>query len=137
MVPLDTSSDSLIAFDQTEVFVPASLVHQGELLPSLQEPTVSPASLAAQSNQGIAESSSKNIVKVVLNSRALLFGILLVFGPLGLPLIWFSPRFSMLSKVLVTTLTLGVTVVFPIAMTIYWADYALQPLLEAMQQANA
>ena len=68
MVSLNTSGDSLIAPDSSEVFVPASLVHQGELLPSRQEPPGSPVTLNASLGQEITEAPATDIVKVVLNS---------------------------------------------------------------------
>ncbi len=112
---------------------------QGKLLPALAEEELVPLQ-SAISVEPIAShpvpAQMPSTFALVLNHRMILFTILLVFGPLGLPLIWMSPRFSVWMKLLVTTTTIGITIIFPIAMTLYWADYALQPLLEAMQTAN-
>jgi hypothetical protein len=72
----------------------------------------------------------------IVNNHVVLWVVLLSLGPLALPLFWISPRYRLWSKLLITLLTLGLTIVFPIAMTIYFSDIALRPLLNAIQDAN-
>ncbi|PQO44808.1 hypothetical protein C5Y93_17075 [Blastopirellula marina] len=76
-------------------------------------------------------------MRAVVNSHAIIWAVILTFGPLGLPLIWLSPKYSIWSKSLVTLVTLGVTVVLPIAVTLYCAQFLVHPVLDAMQEANA
>lgn len=72
----------------------------------------------------------------IVNSHLVLWVVLLSLGPLGLPLFWISPRYHLWSKLLITVMTLGLTIVFPIALTLYFSDFAMQPLLKAIQDAN-
>lgn len=68
----------------------------------------------------------------VLNSRLAVVAILLVAGPIGLPVLWFSGRFSKSAKIVTTLTFFAVTVVFPLAMTYYWCEVALRPLVDAL-----
>lgn len=63
--------------------------------------------------------------------RSVVIGLLLLVGPLGLPLLWISPKFSLPTKVITSLAYFGFTVLFPIALTWYWLDTAMQPLVEA------
>ncbi len=87
----------------------------------------SPASCAA--DRAVAESSSS--LQRFVDDRFLVISLLLVVGPLGLPLIWLNRRFSIWSKVGWTVVFVMVTVVFPIALVWYCCNTAMQPLLEA------
>jgi hypothetical protein len=75
--------------------------------------------------------ASGGAAKKLLDNRLAIVGLLVVVGPLGLPFLWLSGRFSRLTKFVVTTLYFAFTVVFPLAVTWYWLDTAMQPLLEA------
>ena len=66
----------------------------------------------------------------LLESRVAVIGILLVAGPLGLPFLWLSGRFSRPTKIISTVAYFGLTVVAPIAVTWYWLDIAVRPLLD-------
>jgi hypothetical protein len=66
-----------------------------------------------------------------IGRRSVVIGLLLFAGPLGLPALWISPRFSLPTKVITSLLYVGLTVVLPIAMTWYWLNTAMQPLVEA------
>lgn len=72
----------------------------------------------------------------IINSHLVLWVVLLSLGPLGLPLFWISPRYRLWSKLLITVMVLGLTIAFPIALTLYFADFALKPLLNSIQEAN-
>ena len=57
-----------------------------------------------------------------LTRRAVWIGLFVV-GPLGLPLLWLSPRFSQTAKILISVLTLAATV-----LTFYYAGVLMQHL---------
>jgi hypothetical protein len=66
----------------------------------------------------------------LLQSRPAVIAILLVGGPVGLPFLWLSGRFSRPTKIITTVAYFGLTVVAPIALTWYWLDVAVRPLLD-------
>jgi hypothetical protein len=70
----------------------------------------------------------------ILESRAAVVGLLVVVGPLGLPFLWFSGRFSRPTKIITTIAYFGLTVVAPIAVTWYWLDVAVRPLLDVWER---
>ncbi|PQO30842.1 hypothetical protein [Blastopirellula marina] len=78
----------------------------------------------------------KEAFDFTLRTPALLFVLLLSFGPLALPLIVISPKLGVLTKVLTTVVTLGLTIVLPIALTIYFSHFAVLPALDAIRDAN-
>ncbi len=88
------------------------------------------------SSSQTAISTLDSAVHRVLSSRLLVTVILATCGPMGLPALWLSPRFSRSGKVLLTTLFLAFTIVFPIAMAWYWLDIAVRPVLEALESAT-
>jgi hypothetical protein len=67
-----------------------------------------------------------------LDRRWVAMAILLCAGPVGLPLVWLSSRFSKLAKISLTAVFFLVTVIFPIAMVWYWCEVAVRPLVEAL-----
>ncbi|MCA9217399.1 MAG: hypothetical protein KDB27_30230 [Planctomycetales bacterium] len=71
-------------------------------------------------------------LKKALNNRWIVGLILLTVGPMGLPALWMSDRFSLTSKVVTSTVFLLLTAAIPIAITWYWLDTSMQPLVEAM-----
>ena len=58
--------------------------------------------------------------------------ILLCTGPIGLPLVWLSRRFSRLAKIGLTAGFVLLTVILPIVLVWYWCDVAIHPLVEAL-----
>jgi hypothetical protein len=50
----------------------------------------------------------------------------LCFGPLALPLVWFHPKYSMVTKVVVTILIIGLTIGLGIAMIQLYAQLLSQ-----------
>jgi hypothetical protein len=67
-----------------------------------------------------------------LERRWVVLAILLCTGPIGLPLLWLSRRFSRLAKTGLTAGFVLVTVVLPIVLVWYWCDVAIQPVVEAL-----
>ena len=59
-----------------------------------------------------------------------------VLGPLALPLLWRSRRFTLLWKGILTVLVTGLTVLL-IGMTWIYTQQALSPLLEAPRDSNS
>lgn len=79
-----------------------------------------------------AGEAGSSLTLSVLDNRWLVVGLLLVAGPIGLPALWFSRRFSTKVKVGTTILYAIVTVVFPLAMVWYWCETAVRPLVDAL-----
>lgn len=104
----------------------ATTAHSGELLPQQQPQYASP-----QTGGGFKEAFDFTI-----RSPALLLVLLLSFGPMALPLIVISPKLGVLTKIFVTVVTLGLTIVLPIALTIYFSHFAVLPALDAIRDAN-
>ena len=72
----------------------------------------------------------------LLSNRLVVVGILAIVGPLGLPALWLSPRFTRISKILTTAIFLLVTVVLPLAIAYYWLEIAMRPLVDAFGQVH-
>jgi hypothetical protein len=72
-----------------------------------------------------------------LNSRLIVFTLLFVAGPFGLPALWFSPRFSRISKIVWTVLFFLLTVALPLAGAWYLFELVLRPIVDAMSAVNA
>ena len=70
------------------------------------------------------------VMPMWLQRRWVVITILLVAGPMGLPVLWLSHRFSRFTKIIVTTGLALLTVVFPIVFTWYWCEVAIRPLLD-------
>jgi hypothetical protein len=73
----------------------------------------------------------------VLDNRLLVVAILLCAGPIGLPALWFSHRFSRRCKIIATTGYLLFTVILPLAMAWYSLDVALRPIVDALSQLSS
>ena len=71
-----------------------------------------------------------------LNHRGIVVVILLTCGPLGLPALWFSPRFSKTTKIIISVLLFAATVIAPLALSWYWLDVAVRPVLDALTSAG-
>ena len=71
-----------------------------------------------------------------LSNRLVVVSLLAIAGPLGLPALWLSPRFSRTAKILTTALFLFVTVVFPLALAYYWLEIALRPLVDVFGEVH-
>ncbi|MCC9606362.1 hypothetical protein LOC68_18245 [Blastopirellula sp. JC732] len=104
---------------------PAAAPRSGELLPQESQPRTT-------NGGGIKEA-----FEFTIRTPALLFVLWLTFGPLSLPLIIVSPKLGVFSKVMITTATLFLTIVLPIALTIYFSHFAVLPALDAIRDANA
>ncbi len=68
----------------------------------------------------------------VLENRLLVIAILLCAGPMGLPALWFSHRFSRRTKILTTTGYLLVTAIVPLAIAWYFLEVAVRPVVDVL-----
>ena len=71
------------------------------------------------------------VLTTVLNKRWLVIGIIALIGPMGLPALWFSPRFSGLTKVITTAMYVVLSAAIPILLVWYFLDYSMYPLVDA------
>lgn len=83
-----------------------------------------------------AEVAASSEIMQLLNNRAIVIGMLALVGPLGLPALWFSPRFSKTTKIVATTLFLILTIVAPLALAWYWLEYSIRPFVDAFPLAG-
>lgn len=102
------------------------------LIPADQNVSQSSAGTLANRNQDL--SSPAGTLQTVLNNRLYVGIVIALIGPLGLPALWFSPRFSQRTKVILTTIFVVLTTVVPLAITWYFLDYSMRPLLDAINQ---
>ena len=72
----------------------------------------------------------------LLNNRLAVIGLVAVAGPLGLPALWFSRRFSRLTKIITTVVFVLVTAVLPLALAYYWLEISLRPLVDAFGEVH-
>ncbi len=68
----------------------------------------------------------------VLENRLLVIAIVLCAGPMGLPALWFSPRFSPRTKILTTIGYLLVTAILPLALAWYFLEVAVRPVVDVL-----
>ena len=82
----------------------------------------------------VAPRREQSLVTSVLENRSYVIAILLCAGPIGLPALWFSRRFSRRFKIIITTAYFLFTAVLPLAITWYVLDIAVRPLVDALNQ---
>jgi len=105
---------------------------QGDLLPASRA-TRSVANLPT--NEAIL-AQLPPVVTLLANSHLAIWSLILILGPMGLPLLWLSPKYSTASKIAWTLGMIFMTVVLPIALTIYCTQFLVSPVLDAMNDAN-
>ena len=66
----------------------------------------------------------------ILNNRWIVIGLLAAVGPIGLPALWFSPRFKPWVKLTISIIYFLLTAFLPLALAWYWLDFALRPLVD-------
>lgn len=82
----------------------------------------------------IVPPAQMSIVDEALNNRMIVVGILLLAGPVGLPALWFSRRFSKRAKVITTVVYFFITAVLPLVAVWYFLETSLQPLLDVISR---
>lgn len=75
-------------------------------------------------------------IRAAVRSHTIIWIVILSIGPLGLPLLWLSPKYPTWSKIAISLATLFFTVILPILVTIYCGEFLLRELLEVMEEAN-
>ena len=75
-------------------------------------------------------SSQSDTIQTVLNNRLYVGMVIALIGPLGLPALWFSPRFSNRTKIVLTSIFVVLTTIVPLVIAWYFLDYSMRPLLE-------
>jgi hypothetical protein len=75
-----------------------------------------------------------SVVEEALNNRLVVTAILLLAGPIGLPALWFSPKFSGRAKIFATSIYFLITAMLPLAAAWYFLDVALRPLFEVFNR---
>jgi len=78
-----------------------------------------------------APSPAREAIKRVLDNRWMVMGIVAILGPIGLPALWFSPRFRPPTKMVITTLYVVLTAVVPVVVSYYVLENSFKPLVEA------
>jgi hypothetical protein len=82
----------------------------------------------------MATRPAQSLVATVLENRGYVIAILLCVGPIGLPALWFSRRFSRRFKIITTGGYFLVTAVLPLAIAWYVLDIAVRPVVDALSQ---
>ncbi len=109
------------------VVVPTTV--EAELIDRRQD-----VSVVASAGGAVAVRGERSIVDEVLNNRFYVAALLLCAGPIGLPALWFSPRFSRRTKIVTTMLHFLCTAIVPLAVAYYFLEVALRPLVAAFGQ---
>ena len=109
--------------------VPLDVVGAEESIESQHELAVTPSCQSA-----VATRPVQSLVATVLENRAYVIVILLCAGPIGLPALWFSRRFSRRFKIITTGGYYLVTAVVPLAIAWYVLDIAVRPLVDVLSQ---
>ncbi len=107
--------------------VPVHPIVAAELVDSQSELAVSPRCQSL-----MAPPRRQTLVTEVLGNRLFVIGILLCAGPIGLLALWFSHRFSRRSKIITTAGYLILTVVLPLAITWYFLEVAIHPIVDTL-----
>lgn len=71
-------------------------------------------------------------VAAVLDNRLIVIAILLCAGPLGLPALWLSRRFSRGTKIATTAGYLLVSAILPLAVAWYFLEVVVRPVVDAL-----
>ena len=74
----------------------------------------------------------QSLITEFLDNRLFVTAILLCAGPIGLPALWFSHRFSRRCKIITTTGYFFFTVILPLAIAWYFLDVAVRPIVDAL-----
>jgi len=75
-------------------------------------------------------------IRSAVRSHTIIWVVILSIGPLGLPLLWLSPKYPTWSKVLISLATIFFTIILPIMVVIYCGEFLVRELQQAMEEAN-
>lgn len=105
-----------------------------ELLDKPQLPAVAPE--APVPAERTIDAGLPPRIRTAVRSHAIIWIVILSIGPLGLPLLWLSPKYPAWSKILISLATVFLTVILPILVYIYCAEFLVHGLLDALEEAN-
>ena len=100
------------------------------LADGLTVPPANPGQVQDRSNQALQPAGLHPIQKC-LNNRLAVVGLIAVVGPIGLPALWFSRRFSKTTKITTTVIYFLVTALLPLLVVWYVFEISLRPLVDA------
>lgn len=75
-------------------------------------------------------------IRSAVRSHTIIWIVILSIGPLGLPLLWLSPKYPTWSKIAISLATVFFTIILPILVTVYCGEFLVRELLEALEEAN-
>ncbi|WP_207394778.1 hypothetical protein [Bremerella alba] len=104
------------------------------LLDKPQLPAVSAE--AALPSERVIEGGLPHSIRSAARSHTIIWIVILSIGPLGLPLLWVSPKYPTWSKVLISLATVFFTIILPILVVIYCGEFLVRPVLDALEEAN-
>jgi len=103
----------------------------GRDVPSIPPP---PSAMAPAPRQAVLYLPPE--VAAWLDNRWIVVGLLLAAGPMGLPALWLSRRFSRWTKIATTALFFLATAVLPLVATWYFCEVSLRPLVDVLSAAH-
>ena len=80
----------------------------------------------------VAQQRENSLISGVLENRFYVIAILLCAGPIGLPALWFSRRFSQRAKIITTIGYFIVTAILPLAVAWYFLEIAVRPIADVL-----
>lgn len=89
----------------------------------------------APNRDSVVQIAINPTLRKLLDNRWVVYGLLATVGPMGLPALWFSRRFSPGVKITLTILFFVLTVLLPLAVSWYFLDVYLRPLTDALGPA--
>ena len=95
-------------------------------------PSSADCSTIAVASRGQQLSSPVGAIQTVLNNRWYVAVVIALIGPLGLPALWFSPRFSKRTKIVGTLIFVVMTTVVPLAVAWYFLEHRVRPVVDAL-----
>ena len=103
------------------------------LISSPGQPAFSSSNSSVSASSNEIPISTSPAVTWFLTRRWAIVAVLLAVGPMGLPALWLSPRFSRPIKITLTLVYFLVTAVIPVAVAWYFLDVSLRPLVDVMR----
>lgn len=110
----------------------AEIVDDGESWAVIPPRYMTSLSTRGMPRGGPLSATSDLTVHSLLHNRPLIVVLLLCLGPLALPLLWISPRFSRRCKLVTTVVFFLVTVVMPLLLAWYVFEIVLRPLADTL-----
>lgn len=74
--------------------------------------------------------SAAESLQYVLNNRWMVMGVVALIGPLGLPVLWFSPRFKPTTKFVITGVYVLLTAIIPVVVSYYVLESSFKPIAD-------